>query len=1105
MEMILQNLAEMETRGICLNEQEGNIKYHAPKGALTSEDIGFLKAHKPEIIKILKQREGKVVFQMDPQQQYEPFPLTGIQEAYMLGRTNVYQYGGVSCHIYLEIEYPFLEPDRVEEVWNQLIDRHGMLKTVFCQDGYQQELREVPYFQIIRGKGEQSSQEIRSELADKIYPVDRWPLFDIGVSEKDNSHILHYSTEFLIVDWTSIWMLLSEFEAIYFRHQQLPGLELKFRDYVLAERQLKHTLKYKKDQQYWLEKIPDIKAAPKLPVDQSKPLRSTFRRMQMEIPPQCFEQIKTTCKTAGVTPASFVLAAYAKVLARYSETAEFTINMIMLNRQPLHEQVGQIVGDFTSNTLIPIDMKESRLFLNEVLEVNQAVFESLDHGLYSGVEILRELSRQRGREASLMPIIFTSAIGISSQNDDIAGKIRNTGISQTPQAFIDCQVMDGSFGLRINWDVREGIFYDGYLEDMFRTFETVILEAGSPEMSWTKEYSFALPRWQRLERDAVNQTAGPLPDKTLHQLVLDQAQKTPDLLAAADWENQFSYCQLMEKSMQLASAIKRLGLAEGDHVGIIMPKTIYQIVACLGTLLSGGVFVPIADSEAFERTDTIIKNADIKLLLVHSQTRYRAHHVEMIAVDQLEDDGKKETEALTDAQLPAYIIYTSGSTGIPKGVVISHKAAVNTICDINSRFGIGEGDRVLGLSQLNFDLSIYDIFGMLSVGGAVIYPEVSKYSDPFHWVSLIEKYRISVWNSVPSLLVMLQEYLQTQNQRKLDSMKVVMLSGDWIPLQLPQKIEPFLPSAQIISLGGATEAAIWSIFHQYQGLKPDWVSIPYGKPLANQQIHIFNKKLEACPVWLKGDLYISGEGLAMEYYGDKDKTEQQFFFIPSLGKRVYRTGDMGRYMPGGEIEFLGREDKQIKILGFRIELGEIESALIRFPGVEGAMAITVPVGNMTKIIGIIWGGENVGKEKEIKDYLKNKIPSYMIPYRIIHEEQVPLTANGKTDRKMLESLALSQMESASSVSEQEFLISSGCCLEEIKSTVCRVMELQDIGIQEDLYATGADSLIMNRLAAALTDMFSQYYDFEEILIQLLNYPTIEAFSQFIERREGKVS
>lgn len=1105
MEMILQNLSEMENRGIRLNEQDGNIKYHAPKGTLTPEDIQFLKNHKPEIIKILKHREGKAVLSIDPEQQYEPFPLTGIQEAYLLGRNNTYQYGGVSCHIYMEIEYPSLDPDRVEVVWNQLIDRHGMLKTVFTLEGYQQELPEVPYFKITRAAGEQESLDLRSQLDHKMYPVDRWPLFDIGVSDLGGCSILHYSTEFLIVDWTSIWMLLSEFEAIYFRQQQMPVLKLRFRDYVLAERQLKHTLKYKRDQQYWLERIPDIKAAPKLPQDHGKQLQNTFRRLQMEIPPEYWEQIKKKCKSAGITPTSYVLAAYAKVLARYSETDEFTINMIMLNRQPLHEEVNQIIGDFTSNTLIPVIMREGRPFLNEVLEINQAVFEALDHSLFSGVEILRELSRQKGRDAALMPIIFTSAIGITSQNDEIAGKIRNTGISQTPQAFVDCQAMDGIFGLRINWDVREGIFYDGYLEDMFQTFETVILEAASPETNWTKEFSFALPEWQQLERDAANRTAGPVGNKTLHQLVLDQAQRTPDLLAAADCEHRFSYCRLIEKSKQLASAIKEFGLAEGAHMGIIMPKNVYQIVAALGTLLCGGVFVPIDDSEAFERTETIIKNADIKLLLVHSRTRYQTDHLNVIVVDQLEQTGKQETEVQVHDGLPAYIIYTSGSTGIPKGVVISHKAAVNTICDVNGRFGIREGDRVLGLSQLNFDLSVYDIFGMLSVGGGVIYPDHDKYSDPSHWVKLIEKYRISVWNSVPSLLVMLQEYLQTQKEQQLDSMRVVLLSGDWIPIKLPQKIQPFLPSAEIVSLGGATEAAIWSIYHVYRGLKPDWVSIPYGKPLANQQIHILNKKLEESPVWLKGDLYISGEGLAMGYYGDKDRTGEQFFFVPSLGRRVYRTGDMGRYMPGGEIEFLGREDKQIKILGFRIELGEIESALKRFPGVEGAMAVTMAVNNMTKIMGITWGGENPFKEAEIKDFLKDKIPSYMIPYRMIHVEHVPLTPNGKTDRRALESLVRSQMEAASTGPEQELIISSCGCLEKIKSTVCRVMELPDIGIHEDLYEIGADSLIMNRLAASLTEAFSQYYDFEEILIQLLNDPTIEAFSQFIERSEGKVS
>lgn len=1100
MEKTEQYLALLEKRGVRLNQQEGKIKYNAPKGELTSEDINFLKSNKQEIIEILKKRSSYLSIKVNPEGQYEPFPLTSIQEAYFLGRNNTYRYGGVSCHIYLEIEYPSLDFNKVQEVWNKLINRHGMLKTVFYQNGYQQELSEVPEFKMLRATDEDGRIEIRNELSNKMCTVDQWPLFDIGVSNTINNSVLHFSTEFLIVDWTSIWKLLSEFEGIYFRKEEKSKLKLRFRDYVLAERQLKNDPKYEKDKAYWLEKIPTLYESPKIPLSHTKQVENSFRRMQLEISPSQWDQIKARCKQSGITPTSFILTLYAKVLARYSESSDFCINMIMLNRLPLHEEVNDIIGDFTSNTLIPISLNYEEAFCEQIRQINQTLFESLDHKLFSGIEILRELSRLKGRDAAFMPIIFTSAIGISGKNDVMVGKILNTGISQTPQAFIDCQVMDGTFGLRINWDVREGIFYDGYLEDMFNTFKDSVLEAATLKVDWDNVYSISLLNWQKIERSHINDTNKQMINKTLHELIFEQAQKTPNLLAVADSEQEICYREVIEKSMVLAAKIKAMGGTKGEHIGIIMPKNRHQVVAVLGILFAGGVYVPIEDSEAVERVDKILDNTHIKLLLTHSKTKYTSESVKVLRVDKLNQIESDRIEFEKDANLPAYIIHTSGSTGMPKGVVINHKSAVNTICDINERFNINEGDRVLGLSQLNFDLSVYDIFGLLSVGGAVIYPDSKKNLDPSHWAALIQKYNVTVWNTVPSIMVMLQEYMKIKSEQKLDSMKVVFLSGDWIPIHLPQNISKFLTNARIVSLGGATEASIWSIYHEYKGLNSEWVSIPYGKPLANQQIHILNNQLEDNPVWLKGDLYISGAGLALEYFGNEKVTNEQFFYAPTLGKRVYRTGDIGRYMPDGEIEFLGREDKQVKVLGYRIELGEIEAALKQYPRIEGCVVMTMPIGNVIKIIAVIWGEASETEENEMKEFLKTKLPSYMIPYKIVKLQEVSLTSNGKIDRETIQNKIRIKMEAISQKPDQGSQTTVSPHTQQIKDSICNIMELEDIDLSEEFYSLGADSLVMNRIAVCLEEMFSQYCNFEEVLIQLLNYPTIEAFSKFIEEK-----
>src|SRR5262249_31449308 len=264
----------------------------------------------------------------------------------------------------------------------------------------------------------------------------------------------------------------------------------------------------------------------------------------------------------------------------------------------------------------------------------------------------------------------------------------------------------------------------------------------------------------------------------------------------------------------------------------------------------------------------------------------------------------------------AYVIYTSGSTGAPKGVMIEHRAAVNTIVDVNRRFGVNSQDRVLAVSSLSFDLSVYDIFGTLAAGGSIGMPDAESGRDGGHWLEMMREHRVTVWNSVPALMQMVVEYVKGlgEEERKEvgERLRLVMLSGDWIGVNLPDEVKKMASGAEVISLGGATEASIWSIYYRIGEVREEWKSIPYGRPLSNQRWEVLNDRMERCPVWVAGQLYIGGEGLARGYWGDEEKTGKSFIRHPESGERLYRTGDLGRYLEDGEIEFLGREDQQVK-------------------------------------------------------------------------------------------------------------------------------------------------------------------------------------------------
>ncbi|WP_230416349.1 amino acid adenylation domain-containing protein [Micromonospora tarapacensis] len=427
----------------------------------------------------------------------------------------------------------------------------------------------------------------------------------------------------------------------------------------------------------------------------------------------------------------------------------------------------------------------------------------------------------------------------------------------------------------------------------------------------------------------------------LHDRVVLQALGTPDRPAVVARDRTLTYAELLGRAAGVAEALTAAGCRRQELVAVVMDRGWEQVVAVLGTLLAGCVYVPVDTSQPAARRRTILDGAGVRCALTQSRVDPDgwADGLRMLAVDLLPGGEPHPVEGSGDPEELAYVVHTSGSTGTPKGVMISHRGALNTVLDINDRFAVGPEDRILGLSNLGFDLSVYDIFGPLSVGGAVVVPDPDRRGDPSHWAELVDTHAVTVWNSVPAQLQMLHDYLVSAAVAPPDGLRLAMLSGDWIPVALPEAIRARVPGLRVVSLGGATEASIWSIWYPIDQIDPAWRSIPYGRPLTNQSFHVLDGALRPRPDLVGGELYIGGAGLALGYLNDSERTAERFVVHPETGDVLYRTGDLGRYLPDGTIEFLGREDLQVKIRGYRIELAEIESALGAHPGVAGAVVV----------------------------------------------------------------------------------------------------------------------------------------------------------------------
>lgn len=1098
-------LKDFKERGIEIWSENSKLKYKAPKGLMDNKDLMVLKNNKEEIINILEKDKGMPLVEKNVEERYYPFALTDVQSAYLLGRKNYFDYGGVSCRIYLELEYNHLESERVEEIWNKLIKRHDMLRAVISEDGYQVVLSEVPNYDMKSVYDNKDLKVLREKMSEKHYDVSDWPLFDVAVSDVDNKSILHFSIEFLIADWASIWLMFSEFEKIYFNNEKLTDLDLTFRDYLVAERKLKEGMQYEKARDYWLKRLDTMPPAPELPlVNKSAEQKETkFKRYNLKLESNKWKNLKNTARNMGITPTIAVMAAYSYVIEKWSTKNKFCLNLTVLNRLPLDKDVNAIVGDFTSINILEIFCNTDESFIDNARRLSRQLYDDLDHRLYSGVEVLRQMAKSKMGESVLMPIVFTSAIGLEQQTQNtLVGKYNGYGISKTPQVFIDCQAMDNSDELHINWDVREGVFPNKLVDDMFEIFTEILNNLASNKELWSNKVDIGLPKWQLNEIDKANNTKEMFDEQFLHTGIYNYYLKNPEKVAVIDTKNSFTYKELVLRSSYLIKQLKNNGCSIQDRIVIFMDKDAYQAIAALGVVAMGAVYVPIDIEQPKDRWMKIIQDTNPKVIL--STSKFKDIFVDtenVIYVDELIEDVVCEFDNLTSHKTPAYIIYTSGTTGEPKGVVINHKAAINTILDINKKFNITDKDNILGLAKLSFDLSVYDIFGILSAGGTLIYPEINKQTDPSHWANLVKNYNITIWNSVPALIQMLVYFVRSQNDYILPTLRLAMLSGDWIPLSLPKELNSLFPQLTTVSLGGATEASIWSIYHKIDEVSKEWNSIPYGKPLKNQTFYILNDKLELCPYWCKGNIYIGGVGLADGYYNDKIKTENKFIEWKD-NLRIYKTGDMGRYRQGGVIEFLGRCDNQVKIKGHRIELGEIESALQKHTNIKNTAVITCEKGIEKVLIAFIEPKEdNIElKVDDIKDFIKYYLPSYMIPYEIISISEMPLTNNNKINYKKLNTIAKSYKFNNDKINNKN-KNQSEINIKLIKlwrEVLCE----EDFNEQNNFYEYGADSLIMAQMAGKIKEFMTDEYNvivpFDGVLRQMINYPTIIELEKYLD-------
>ncbi|MGV9712554.1 non-ribosomal peptide synthetase [Gordonia sp. NPDC003424] len=1006
----------------------------------------------------------------------EPFGLAPMQHAYWVGRTDVADLGGVAAHLYVEFDGSSgLDPERLARAVHSLTHVHPMLRAQFLPDGTQRVMPELTHdpFQLndLRGLDADAADgeldHIREAKSHQMLDVANGQVFDLTLSLlPDGRHRLHFDIDMLASDAMSYRMLLADLVRLY-DGETVATPDYTYRDY-LRRRDEDPDPARARDRDWWSGRLAELPSAPALPTraDGSVVDHRVVRHHHW-IDGEAKAELFAAAHERGVTPAIALAGAFAATIGTWSSQDRFLLNVPLFHREPAHPEIDRVSGDFSSSILIDVDFRHAQSLLDLIRSMQTTMHANGSHAAYGALDVLRDLGRDRG-EPVFAPVVYTSALGLGELfADDVLARFGDPvwTISQGPQVVLDAQVTEVGGGLLLNWDVRSSAFPPGVIDAMFARYVSAVDSLGTGDAGWLACAAPPLPAAQRAVRRRVNDTAGPTSGRVLHEEFFARATHDPERTALIWRSGDMSYGELAADALAVAGALRAAGVLPGDAVAVQVPKGPDQVIATLGVFAAGAVWVPVGHDQPRVRRDAILRTGAVRVLLGADLADELPDGVRLLDLAEARDHRTPFAEpVLPDPETVAYVLFTSGSTGTPKGVEVPHRAAMNTIDDVNDRFGVGPDDRSLTVAALEFDISVYDIFGIYGAGGAVIAVDFASAKDPSDWLDLLRTHRASILTCVPSAFDMLLTVAESDPRGLGDSLRAALLGGDWVGVDLPRRMHALAPDARFAGLGGATEIAIHGTVCEVLDPPAHWTSVPFGTPLRNVECRVVDSSDRDCPDWVTGELWVGGAGVARGYRNDPERTAQRF--REHDGTRWYRTGDLARYSPDGTIEFVGRADHQVKIRGFRVELGEVEGALRSVSGVHAAVAtITGTATGARRLVAAVTVEHGAALDAAtVIGALDDHLPTYMIPSHVEIVDRLPLTENGKLDRAAVDTL-LTDHSGAEKVPPANDLERA------LLGIVADVLSVDpgSIGVTDDFFAAGGDSVLATRVIARIRE------------------------------------
>ena len=1027
-----------------------------------------------------------------PAEKQETYPVSSAQKRiYVLQQL---EDGGTGYNMpaVLELEGK-LNPERMERAFKELIKRHESLRTSFEQDAggdpVQRIHDEVPFTLQTTVLGARTEQEAAAAFI-KPFDLSQAPLFRAQIVKvSDERHLLLVDMHHIISDGVSVNILIREFGELY-NNRKLPALRIQYKDYAVWQEGFKTGDAYKTQEAYWLKQLEGELPVLDLPADHARPPVRSFAgdKVSFTLEPEVASGLHKLARENGSTLYMVLLAAYTAFLSRLSGQEDIIVGSPIAGRP--HKDLEPILGMFVNTLALRTRPEGGKPFVQYLQEVRETAMEAFEHQDYPFEELVDklELTRDMSRNP-LFDVMFVlqNMDQESLELDELCLKPAANNGHQTSKFDLTLYAQEQPRGLlTFQMEFSTDLYKKKTIEKWLQYFNNMLL-------SIIKDNKAALGTINILNEDEahyliheLNRTKIDYPrNETISRLFEMQAEQTPNAVAIVSDTQVFTYEDLNSWANQIASVLQIKGVGPDSVVALLTGRTPELIAGMLGILKAGGAYLPIDSNLPVERIAYMLSDSRAALLLQSEKTEKRLLGIEceQIIIEDIQKQGEaKNVESSAGPHSLAYIIYTSGSTGKPKGVMIEQRSVIRLVKNSNYITFTPE-DRLLMTSSIGFDVGSFEIFGPLLNGAALHLSDQQTFLDSHQLKRYIEHQGITtIW-----LTSSLFNHLTEQNEQTFSQLKHLIIGGEALSPSHVNRIRNVCPEVSIWNGYGPTENTTFSTCLHIQ--KTYELSIPIGRPVGNSTAFILNQWGVLQPVGAVGELCVGGDGVARGYLGRPDLTKEKFVPHPfAPGDRLYRTGDLARWLSDGTIEYVGRIDDQVKVRGYRVELGEIETALRQIDGVKEAavLARTAQTGSK-ELFGYISVKAGTNAE-QVRSLLARSLPNYMIPAYIIEMETLPLTSNGKLNRK-----ALPEPDVAS---KQTYIPPRNELEEQLALIWQEVLGIQRIGIEDSFFELGGDSIKALQVSARLGR-----YGLSLQVSDLFRHPKIKDLSPFIRKSE----